>query len=110
MVRDCLPCALRGQCPRKPDTTKARHVAFLMAKRSGTESYTDRMKRRIDLEEGKRLIAARFATVAQVFGNLRHNKLLTRFTLRGKGKVDGQWELFYMGHNGEKLAYHGYAG
>ena len=110
VVRDCLPCALRGQCPRKPDTTKARHVAFLMAKRSGTESYTDRMKRRIDLEEGKRLIAARFATVAQVFGNLRHNKLLTRFTLRGKGKVDGQWELYYMGHNVEKLAYHGYAG
>ena len=68
------------------------------------------MKRRIDSGEGKRMIAARFATVEPVFGNLRHNKRLTRFTLRGKGKVDGQWKLYCMVHNIEKLAHHGYAG
>jgi len=28
-----------------------------------------------------------------VFGNLRGNKRLHRFTLRGKTKVDGQWKL-----------------
>ena len=42
-VRDCLPCALRGQCLRKPDTTKTRQVAFFMAKRDNTESFTERM-------------------------------------------------------------------
>jgi len=43
-----------------------------------------------------------------VFGNLRGNKRLYRFTLRGKTKVDGQWKLYYMMHNIEKLA-HRYA-
>ena len=44
-----------------------------------------------------------------VFGNLRHNKRLDRFTLRGQKKVDAQWKLYCMVHNIEKLAHHGYA-
>ena len=51
----------------------------------------------------------RFATVGPVFGNLRYNKALDRFTLRGQSKVDGQWKLFCLVHNIEKLAHHGYA-
>ena len=45
-----------------------------------------------------------------VFGNTRGNKRLDRFTLRGKKKVDGQWKLYCLVHNIEKLAHHGYAG
>lgn len=67
------------------------------------------MKVKIDSETGKRMIAARFATVEPVFGNLRHNKRLTRFTLRGRSKVDGQWKLYCLVHNIEKLSHHGYA-
>ncbi|WP_374339739.1 transposase [Methyloversatilis sp.] len=44
-----------------------------------------------------------------MFGNLRHNKRLDRFTLRGRTKVDGQWKLYCMVHNIEKLGHHGYA-
>ena len=36
-------------------------------------------------------------------------KRLHRFTLRSKAKVDGQWKLFCLMHNLEKLAHHGYA-
>ncbi|MGQ0801435.1 MAG: transposase, partial [Pseudomarimonas sp.] len=46
----------------------------------------------------------RFATVEPVFANIRHNKRLNRFTLRGKTKVDGQWKLFALDHNIEKWA------
>ncbi len=108
-VRDCMPCPLRAQCLRTPDTTRTRQVAFFQGKRAGHESHTDRMKRRIDSELGKRMIAARFATVEPVFGNLRHNKRLSRFTLRGRRKVDGQWKLYCLVHNIEKLAHHRYA-
>ncbi|WP_374340138.1 transposase [Methyloversatilis sp.] len=86
-----------------------RQVAFFRGKRDGVESHTERMKRRIDSTEGKQMIAARFATVEPVFGNLRHNKRLDRFTLRGRTKVDGQWKLYCMVHNIEKLGHHGYA-
>lgn len=67
------------------------------------------MKRRIDSYTGKRMITARFATVEAVFANLRNNKRLHRFTLRGRAKVDGQWKLYCLMRNIENLAYHGYA-
>jgi hypothetical protein len=49
------------------------------------------------------------STVEPVFGNIRYNKGLDRFTLRGQTKVDTQWKLFCLVHNIEKLAHHGYA-
>ena len=44
-----------------------------------------------------------------VFVNLRYNKRLDRFTLRGRTKVNGQWLLFCLVHNIEKLSHAGYA-
>ena len=77
--------------------------------RDKTERHVDQMKAKIDSEKGKEMITRRFATVEPVFGNLRGNKRLHRFTLRGKTKVDGQWKLYCRMHNIEKLAKHGYA-
>ena len=54
------------------------------------------------------MIARRFATVEPVFGILRGNTQLCRFSLRGQQKVDGQWTLYCLMHNIEKLAHHGY--
>ena len=49
------------------------------------------------------------ATVEPIFANIRYNKGLDRFTLRGRTKVDGQWKLFCLVHNIETLANNGYA-
>lgn len=49
------------------------------------------------------MITRRFATVEPVFGNLRYNKQLNRFTLRGQAKVDGQFKLYAIMHNIEKI-------
>ena len=107
-LRDCVPCMQRERCLLKPDKTNVRQVSFLQGKRDGV-SYTDKMKTRIDSPEGRIQYGRRFATVEPVFGNLRYNKGLDRFTLRGRTKVDGQWKLFCLVHNIEKLAHHGYA-
>ncbi len=64
------------------------------------------MKQRIDSAEGRQLYGLRFASVEPVFANIRHNKRMNRFTLRGKTKVDGQWKLFCLVHNIEKIAHH----
>jgi transposase len=105
--QDCVPCPRRTQCLRFPDKTKTRQVAFFQGRHE--PSHSERMKARIDSAIGRQMIARRFATVEPVFGNLRHNKRLNRFTLRGRGKVDGQWKLYCLVHNIEKLAHHGYA-
>ena len=106
--RDCLPCAHRDRCLLAPHKTKVRQVAFFQGKKGGG-SYTDKMKTRIDSPQGRIEYGQRFATVEPVFGNLRHNKQLNRFTLRGRTKVDAQWKLYCLVHNIEKLAHHGYA-
>lgn len=106
--RDCLPCSHREKCLRTPDKTKTRQVAIFLGK-VASESHTDRMKRRIDSPVGRALYGRRLGIVEPVFGNLRHNKKLNRFTLRGRLKVDVQWKLFCLVHNIEKLAHHGYA-
>lgn len=98
---------LRVQCLHTPEQTKTRQVAFFQGKRAGHETHTDRMKVRIDSPRGKAMITRRFATVEPVFGNLRNNKRLDRFTLRSRSKVDGQWKLYCLVHNIEKLAPHG---
>ena len=67
------------------------------------------MQRKLDTPDGRAQYARRFATVEPVFGNLTSNRRLTRFTLRGRAKVDGQWKLFCLVQNIEKLAHHGYA-
>lgn len=63
----------------------------------------------IDTPAGRAQYGQRFATVEPVFGNLRANKRLDRFTLRGRSKVDTQWKRYCLVHNIEKLAHAGYA-
>jgi hypothetical protein len=110
--RDCLPCTHRPRCLRTPNTTAVRNVAFFydrVVPPLTPETHTARMKRRIDSPEGRALYAQRFGIVEPVFGNLRHNKGLDRFTLRGRVKVDAQWKLFCLVQNIEKLAHLRYA-
>jgi hypothetical protein len=85
-------------------------VTFFLGKRPTDQpDVLAAMRQRIDSDEGKLMITRRFATVEPVFGNLRYNKRLSRFTLRGKTKVDGQFKLYAMMHNIEKFAGSGYA-
>jgi transposase len=109
-LRDCVPCTHRDRCLRTPERTKTRQVCFFRGKATDTPpSCTDIMRRAIDSPQGRVLYGRRFATVEPVFANLRHNKGLDRFTLRGRKKVDAQWKLYCLVHNIEKLAHHGYA-
>jgi transposase len=104
----CGKCPLRHQCLRDPEKLTGRQVTFFRGKApDAPESATARMKRKIDSPEGRRRYGRRFAVVEPVFGNLRHNKRLNRFTLRGRRKVDAQWKLYCIVHNIEKLMKYG---
>jgi hypothetical protein len=98
----CGACTLRANCLRKPDTTLTRQFAVLIKQEQAT--YADRMRKRIDSDVGRALYERRLGIVEPVFGNVRYNKRMARFTLRGRTKVDGQWKLFALVHNIEKLA------
>ena len=66
-------------------------MSFLLGRRA-PNVHVEQMKTQVDSDLGRHRITRRFATVEPVFGNLRGNKQLNRFTLRGRSKVDGQWK------------------
>jgi transposase len=104
----CVPCSHRQQCLRHPERTPVRQVAIFAKHQPSAHAATELMKHAIDSPQGRLLYGQRIGTVEPVFGNLRHNKKLSRFTLRGRTKVGAQWRLYCLVHNIEKLAHHGY--
>jgi len=104
----CVPCSHRPQCLRHPERTAVRQVAIFVKHQPSLYQATELMKRAIDTERGRQLYSQRIGTVEPVFANLRHNKRLSRFTLRGRNKVNTQWQLYCLVHNIEKLAHRGY--
>jgi hypothetical protein len=104
----CLPCTLRQRCLRHPKQKTTRQVYFFAGRaREAPETYTAKMKRKIDSPGGRHIYSHRLATAEPVFANITHALGLRRFTLRGRRKVDGQWKLFCIVHNLLKI--HRYA-
>ena len=104
----CRECPLRTQCLRHPDRTKVRQVAFVTGRVPGRpEKYLTKMKRKIDSEIGRQHYGRRLGIIEPVFGNIRHTKRLNRFTLRGRRKVNAQWQLYCLVHNIEKIQRYG---
>lgn len=102
---DCLTCELRKKCLRYPDRTETRQVYFFQGR---PESFTEKMKQKIDSIKGRLIYNKRLATVEPVFANICSTLGLDRFTLRGKLKVNIQWLLYCMVHNLLKVHRYGY--
>lgn len=108
----CRHCDLKTQCMTHPDAANhrkgnGRQVSFILEKTQRAPNYTDWMKRRVDSEKGKLIYSHRMSVIEPVFGNIGTNKRLNRFSLRGKKKVQGQWQLYCLIHNIEKLKNYG---
>jgi len=111
-VPKCRHCELKHNCMKNPAISEkgrgghGRQVSFILKKHPGSK-YTEWMRHRVDSQLGKQVYSHRMSVVEPVFGNITTNKGLHRFSLRGKDKVQGQWQLFCMIHNIEKIANYG---
>ena len=106
---DCARCTLRAQCLRKPGQQR-RSLHVQSSAVPDPNHPGDRMRVAIDSPRGRRLYSQRMGTVEPVFANIRHNKRLNRFHLRGKAEVNTQWHLYCLVHNIKKLAKAGLGG
>lgn len=112
-ITACRGCPLRSQCLRHPERTKQRQL-MVIKRREGTsrqrkgksDGASERMRWKFDSPVGRAIYNRRIATVEPVFANIQ-NKGMRRFTLRGRSKVNAQWQLFIMVHNIEKIAHMG---
>jgi hypothetical protein len=99
---DCAACPLRSRCLKKADTVR-RNLSFQVGSQSS--NLIDKMKAKIDSEEGKCIYGRRLGIVEPVFSNICVQKPMHRFTLRSKRKVDVQWTRtrFALVHNIGKI-------
>ena len=83
-------------------------MVFFKGRAAGApETYTQKMKKKIDTPQGRSRYSRRLGIVEPVFANISSTLGLRRFSLRGKIKVDTQWKLFCIVHNLLKI--HRYA-
>jgi len=101
--RDCEACTAKQGCMQKKGTAGKRRILMIPLE-SVNRSYSKEMAAKIDTERARKLYPRRTAIVEPVFANIRTQKRLDRFTLRGKVKVNIQWLLYCMVHNIEKIA------
>lgn len=107
---DCINCPLQQRCMRKPPEKYGRQVSIKLNANTNTTktmNVIDRMKLKIDSDQGRHVYSQRLSTVEPVFGNINTNKKLNRFSLRGKAKVNAQWLMYCMVHNIEKIQRYG---
>lgn len=112
---DCERCQLRPKCVRSMTQKSPRLVNILLESLPRDpnapehENALTRMRHKIDSTLGRYFYGMRLGIVEPVFGHLRGDIGLDRFTLRGRSKVDGQWKLMTMLHNLTKIHRYGWA-
>jgi transposase len=104
--KHCAACKSSHKCLGRPGGRRKTLCVPV-----GTEgvNFTKQMIAKVDTEEGEKIYTQRMAIVEPIFANIRVQKRLDRFTLRGKVKVDIQWRLYCMVHNIEKILNYGFA-
>jgi len=101
--KDCQVCSLRSRCIYGKNG-KRKHLAVPIGK-----SLSKQMVDKIETPLGRKIYPLRLAVAEPVFANIRSNKKLDRFTLRGKDKVNIQWLIYCLVHNIEKIRNYGNA-
>jgi transposase len=105
----CGPCTQRDRCLRHPDRTATRQVVFFKDRSTPVkQSYTAKMKQKIDTAEGRQQYSRRLGIVEPVFAHLTSSIGLKRFSLRGWAKVNIQWKLYCIVHNLTKIHRYGF--
>ena len=86
--------------------SKCRYLSYFIDE--SNKNISKEMVKKVETEIGRRIYPQRVAIVEPVFGNIRTQKRMDRFTLRGKIKVNIQWLLYCMVHNIEKVVNYGF--
>jgi len=103
----CVNCAIKAKCLNA--TSRHRYLCIKLEEfeREKKLTLSQKMQVKVDSALGRLIYGLRIGNIEPVFGNIRYNKGLDRFTYRTKEKVDIQWLLYCLVHNIEKIAHYG---
>jgi transposase len=102
-AKDCEACTVREGCISKQGK-RGKRKCLMIPIESGRRNYSKEMAAKIDTDRGREIYPHRMKIAEPVFANIRTQKRLDHFTMRGKVKVNIQWLLYCMVHNIEKIA------
>ena len=94
----CMDCP---KCEKKKECTKAEQRVISWDPR---EFLMQKMRARLETEEGKQKYAKRKYLVEPVFGDMKYNRNMRGLLLRGKIKAAGEFLLACIAHNLRKIA------
>lgn len=91
---DCSRCPYKEHCT----TSTARYVS-----RDPRERLMEKMRERLNDDEGQQMYKKRRETVEPTFGDIKYNKAFSQFLLRGLDKCKTEFILACMAHNLDKI-------
>jgi transposase len=106
--KDCSVCSRKRECLKNETQRTPRQLNVLIGTTPERNAgVIERMKQKIDSDEGRAIYSRRLGIVEPVFANITDMIGIKRFSLRGKEKVNTQWQWMTIVHNIFKL--HRYA-
>ena len=100
-MKDCRVCPLKTKCLKsKKDISEIKHGRTLLIHESNSAgSLSGILRKKLNTREYQDIYAYRLQIIEPVFSNITYCKGLDRFTLRGKKKVNAQWQAYCIMHN-----------
>jgi len=96
-VKDCRGCPLIKKCINtKKEPSKMEHGRRLSV---SPNSLCNLLRKKLNTLEYQDRYACRIQIIEPVFANIKTGKGLDRFMLRGRAKVNSQWQLYCITHN-----------
>ena len=96
-TKDCKNCPFKKECCT---SKKSPYRTILRKVRQGLR---DKMKQRLNSEEGKKIYLRRLYPIEAIFGHFKYNLGYSRFLLRGLDKVKAEFTLMCLTYNLRKL-------
>lgn len=98
---DCSGCPYRDRCVKKGNNPSANRRIYINRRGNELKAQT---RANLTSEYGLQMRSLRPVEVESVFGNIKGNFGMRRFTLKGMAKVKLEWGLHCIAHNMRKLA------
>lgn len=98
--KDCPSCPLRERCLQSSTQHTPRQINIPHHRLKPSEPrLIDVMRDKIDSAIGRHIYSHRISVVEPVFGHINTMMNFKRFSVRGKQKVNAQWQLITLVHN-----------
>ena len=97
---DCSGCPHRKRCVKSEDPDANRRINISRK----LNEYKEKAKHNLCSEKGLEMRSLRPVEVESVFGDIKGNFGVRRFSLRGIEKVNVEWGLHCIAHNMRKMA------